>query len=271
MAFSTTSLRLVDTVSNRVSSTTGLQTGLLSTRRSGDALQLRPILGVQFDPSGAWRVGVVVRTPAATLHRSGEYSIDGTLQSGAASVGLSFFDPGASFTYKMPWEIQGGVGYVGKRAQAEVDVQAFTRIAPYSLLASDNSIIVYVDSGQGTTPSIQSRPFPGVTSSSRGFANVTIGGHYQLSPNRTYLLHAGFTTDLSPVGADDVVFDRVNLYGWTIGLSGEWNKLQFAAGFNLRSGSSNQTLVHDLISGETVTTTVKIKTAALIYSVAYQF
>ncbi|HUL72882.1 MAG TPA: hypothetical protein VLT86_07260 [Vicinamibacterales bacterium] len=271
LAFSLTSLRLVDTVSNRIGSATGLQTELLSTRRSGDAVQLRPILGVQFDPSAAWRLGLVVRTPAMTLHHSGEYSIDGTLQSGAASVGLSFFDSDASFTYKMPWEFQGGVGYVGKRAQAEVDVQAFTSISDYLLLASDQSVFVYADSGQGTPPTIQSRPFPGATTSARAFANVNVGGHYRFSPNRSYLLHAGFTTDLSPVGPDDAVFDQVDLYGWTIGLSGEWSKLQFAAGVNIRRGTSTQALVRDLVTGEVVTTTIEIRTAALIYSIAYQF
>src|SRR5215471_2058715 len=81
--FTVTNLRLVDTISDRVSSSTGLRTLLLTSRKSGSQLQLRPILGVQYDPSAGWHLGFIIRTPAASLHRSGQYSADGTLHAGA--------------------------------------------------------------------------------------------------------------------------------------------------------------------------------------------
>jgi hypothetical protein len=266
-----TNLRLVDTVSDRISNATGLRTLLLSTRKTGSTQLIRPIFGMQFDASEKWHAGVVVRTPAATLHRSGVYATDGTLQGGGASEGVSLFDDSATFTYKLPWEIQGGIGYVGKRVQAEFDVQGMTSISPYALLATSNPIIVYSDGGQGAPPSITTQPFNGLTSASRGIANVTAGGHYQLSASHSYLLHFGFTTDQSPVAQEDRVFDQVNLYGWTLGLSGKLAKLQFAAGFNMRRGTSDDILVRDLLSGQPVSTTIKIRTAALIYSLSYAF
>ena len=271
LAFSVVDLRLVDTASDRLSSATGLRTVLLSTRRSGDALQLRPILGFQYDPSDAWRVGIVVRTPAGTLHRSGVFAADGTVQNGASSQGLSFFDDSASFTYKMPWEIQGGVAYVRPRAQAEVDVQGFTSVSSYALLASSNPILTYSDAGQGTPPTIQTRPFTGFISASRAIANVAAGGHYQVSANHSYLVHVGFTTDRSPVASEDQVFDRVDMYGWTLGMSGKAAKLQFAAGINFRRGTSGDIHVHDLLTGEPVVTSLKTSTTALIYSLSYEF
>jgi hypothetical protein len=266
-----TSLELVDTVSDRVSSAADLRTLLLTARKSGSSQLLRPIFGVQFDPSAEWHVGLVVRTPAATLHRSGVYTTDGTLSGSGASEGLSVFDADATYTYKLPWEIQGGVGYVGKRAQFEVDVQGITSISAYTLLGTSNPIIIYKQPAPGAAPSITTQPFNGLTSAMRGVANVTAGGHYQLSPNHSYLLHFGYTTDRSPVADTDQVFDQVNLYGWTLGLSGKAAKLQFAAGINMRRGTSGDIHVRDLLSGQPLTTTINIKTTAFIYSLAYEF
>jgi hypothetical protein len=270
-AFSVTSLRLVDTVSDRVSSSTGLRTLLLSSRQSGSAFQFRPILGAQFDPSQSWRVGLVIRTPAATLYRSGKYATDGTLQNGATSEGLSIFDDEAEFSYKMPWEFQGGVAYIGKRAQAEFNVQQFTSVSSYTLLASNNPILTYSDAGQGGPPTIQSLPFAGLKSASNATTNYTVGGHYQLSADHSYELHAGFTTDHSPVATEDQVFEQIDLNSWTIGLSGKASKLQFAGGINFRRGESDEIRVRDLLNGQPVLTSLKIKTTAFIYSLSYQF
>lgn len=266
-----TDLQLVDSVSDRVSSATDLRTLLISARKSGSSQILRPLFGVQFDASDEWHAGMVVRTPGATLHRSGVYTADGTLSGTGASEGLSVFDADATYTYKLPWEIQGGIGYVGKRAQFEVDVQGITSISPYTLLATSNPLIIYKQAAPGATPSVTTQPFNGLTSAMRGVANVTAGGHVQLSPDHSYLLHFGYTTDRSPVADSDQVFDQVNLYGWTLGLSGKAAKLQFAAGINMRRGTSGEIRVRDLLSGQPVTTTISIKTTAFIYSLAYEF
>lgn len=270
LAFSLTSLRLVDTASDRVSGADGLSTALISSRREGNAFQLRPILGVQFDPSPKWKVGVVVRTPAATLYRSGQYAADATMNSGTASQGVTFFDTDAKYTDRLPWEIQGGVGYIGRRAQVEVDVQGFSGGSSYAVLASGQPILIYNATGAGA-PTITTQTFDGAISSPRAIANVTIGGHYQILERHSYLLHAGFTTDQSPVKTDDQIFDQVNLLGWTIGMSGEVAKLRFSAGINVRSGHTDDLFVRNLLTGERVTTTLKVHTTAFIYSVAYQF
>jgi len=269
--FSVTSLRLVDTVSDRIASGTGLRTLLLTSRKSGNSLQLRPVLGVQYDPSAGWHAGLVIRTPAATLHRSGQYSADGTLHVGANSRGLSIFDNEAEFTYKMPWEFQAGVAYIGKRAQAEVDVQQLTGLSSYVLLGSSNPMIIYSDDGQGGQPVVETRQFDGLHSGARPITNVAIGGHYQLFSDHSYKIHAGFTTDHSPVHASDQVFDQVDLNAWTIGVSGKASKLQFAAGLNFRRGESGDIHVRDLLDGEPILTSIKIKTTALIYSLSYEF
>ena len=271
LSFALTNLRLVDSISDRLSSGTGLTTALLTTRRSGSALQLRPIIGVQFDQSEKWQFGVVMRTPGATLYRSGVFALDGTYQNGAISQGASVFDSSATFTNKLPWEFQGGGAYVSPRVQVEVDLQAFTGGSSYAMLSTANPAILYSDSGQGMPPSITTQSYPGLFTSPRGIVNVAIGGHYQLIPNRSFLLHAGFTTDMSPVNADDQVFDQVDLYGWTIGLSGQAKKLQFAGGVNIRRGTTNNAVLRDLLTGAPVATSLSVHTTAFIYSLAYQF
>ena len=269
--FSVTSMRMVDSVSDRVSNGTGLRTLLLTSRKSGSSLQLRPVLGVQFDPSAGWHAGLVIRTPAATLHRSGQYSADGTLSLGAVSRGISIFDNEAEFTYKMPWEFQAGVAYIGNRAQAEFDVQQLTGLSQYVLLGSSNPVAIYSDDGLGGPPTVEQRPFDGLSSGARPITNYAVGGQYQLSANHSYKIHVGFTTDNSPVRSDDEVFDRVDLHAWTIGLSGKASRLQFAAGLNIRRGESGDIHVRDLLDGEPVLTSIKIKTTALIYSLSYEF
>src|SRR5688572_9649887 len=82
LVFAVTSMRMVDMVSDRAISSAGLRTLLLTSRKSGSSLQLRPVLGVQYDPSAGWHLGFVMKTPAANLYRSGQYSADGTLHSG---------------------------------------------------------------------------------------------------------------------------------------------------------------------------------------------
>jgi hypothetical protein len=84
-------------------------------------------------------------------------------------------------------------------------------------------------------------------------------------------LHFGTETDLSPVGAEDQVFTHVNLYGWTVGLSGTKGKFQFTGGLNYRNGTSDTVTLHDLETGEPVQSVVKIRTLGLIYALSYKF
>jgi hypothetical protein len=68
-----------------------------------------------------------------------------------------------------------------------------------------------------------------------------------------------------------MVFNKVDLTSWTIGMSGSFGKLQFAAGVNRRSGTSNDVTLRNLLSGQAVQTSVDVRTLGLIYAVSYQF
>jgi hypothetical protein len=268
--FSLTNLRLVQSASDRIASSTGLQSVLVSGRSSASALGLRAQGGAQYDHDH-WRFGMAVRTPGLKLHRSGVVTIDGVLDAGKSGLGSSLFDVNPTVEYHLPWEFQGGAAVVASRFEFEVDVQAFTPIAAYPLISSANPVLVYADAGTGTAPSVTSRPFGGLISESDGVVNVGAGGHVRLLENRKLLLHGGVASNRSPVGAADVVFNKVDLVTWSIGLSGTLGKLQFAAGLNHQGGSVDNITLRNLLNGEVVNSSIDLHTNGLIYSIAYQF
>jgi hypothetical protein len=269
-AFALVDLRLVQGISDRIADAAGLRTLLVAARASGSALQIRAQGGVQYDAQHI-RFGAAIRTPGLTIRREGTVTLDGTLDLGQASLGASLFDGKARFEYHLPWELQGGVAYVGDLLEFEADVQGYTPIAAYSLLATDRPTLIYGDAGTEGPASVISRPFDGLTSASDGVVNVAVGGHFRPWRQRDFRVHGGFATSRSPVGAADQVFNKVDLSSWSAGVSGTVAKLQFTVGVNYRVGVSSDVLVRNLLNGAPLLTKVDVRTAGLVYSLAYQF
>jgi hypothetical protein len=270
LAFSLMSLRLVESASDRLADSTGLKTLLVTGRASGSALQVRSQAGVQYDTS-QFRFGAAIRTPGLTLHRSGTVTLDGTLDSGPGSLGASVFDPNATFEHHLPWEFQGGAAWVRSRMEAELDVQAYSSISAYPMLSTSQPTLIYSDAGANQPPTIVSQPFGGLTTASNAIADVSAGGHFRLMNDRDLRVHAGFGTNHSPVGSQDVVFSKVDLLTWSLGMSGSLGKFQFAAGFNHQSGTANDITVRNLLNGQVVHTAMDVKMSGFIYSIGYQF
>ena len=190
LAFSLMSLRQVQSASDRLADSTGLRSLLVASRTSGSAFQVRAQGGVQYD-TARWRFGGAMRTPGLTLHKSGVVTLDGLLDTGGASLGASVFDPDADFEYHLPWEFQGGAAWVSDRIELEVDLQAYTSVDAYSMLATGQPVLIYGDAGVNRPPTVISQPFPGLTSASNGLVNVSVGGHIRLIEGRDMRLHAG--------------------------------------------------------------------------------
>lgn len=270
LAFSLMNVRLVQSASDRIGNAAGLRSLLVASRTSGSALQLRSQAGVQYDTS-RWRFGAAIRTPGLTFHRSGVVTLDGLLDNGTASLGASVFDPEADFEYHLPWEFQGGAAWVRDRIELEVNLQAYSSIDAYSMLSTDQPVLVYGDAGANRPPTVISQPFPGVTSASDGVVNVSAGGHIRPLRGRDLRVHAGIGGNQSPVGAEDIVFSKVDLVTWTIGLSGSLGRFQFSAGFNHQSGSADDVVLRNLLNGQVVQSTIDVGMTGFIYSLAYQF
>jgi len=270
LAFSMMNLRLVQSASDRIGDSAGLRSLLVASRASGSALQLRSQAGVQYDTT-RWRFGAAIRTPGLTLHRSGVVTFDGLLDNGTASLGASLFDPEADFEYHLPWEFQGGAAWVRDRMELEVNLQAYSSIDAYSMLSTSQPVLVYGDAGTNRPPTVISQPFAGLTSVSNGVVNVSVGGHIRPMRDRDLRVHAGVGSNQSPVGAEDVVFSKVDLLTWTLGVSGSLGKFQFAAGFNHQSGSADDITLRNLLNGQVVRSAIDVGMTGFIYSLAYQF
>jgi len=132
-------------------------------------------------------------------------------------------------------------------------------------------VLVYGDAGANRPPSVISQPFAGLTSASDGVVNVSAGGHVRLMTNRDLRVHAGVGSNQSAVGAEDVVFNHVDLVTWTLGLSGSLGKFQFAAGFNHQSGNADDVILRNLLNGQVLRSTIDVGMTGFIYSLAYQF
>jgi hypothetical protein len=270
LAFSVMSLRQVQSASDRIADSTGLRSLLVTSRASGSAIQLQAQAGAQYDTS-QFRFGAALRTPGATIHRSGGVTLDGVLDAGASSLGASVFDADAAFEYHLPWEFQGGAAWVRDRVELELDLQAYSSIGAYPMLSTPNPTVIYGDAGNNQPPAILTQPFPGLTSQSDGVVDVSAGGHVKVMKNRDMRIHVGIGSSQSPVGSKDTVFSKVDLLTWTIGVSGSFAKFQFAAGFNHQSGTANDITLRNLLNGRVVQTSMDVSMTGFIYSLAYQF
>jgi hypothetical protein len=270
LAFSMMDLRLVQSASDRIADASGLRSLLVAARASGSAMQLRTQGGAQYD-TGPWRLGGAFRSPGLTFHNSGSAMLDGVLSAQPGSLGASMFDPDARLEYHLPWEFQGGAAFVRPRVELEVDLHGYTPIGAYQLLSSDQPLLLYADGGANAPPVVTSRPFAGLTSESDGIVNVGAGGHLRLLKDRDFRIHAGIGSNRSPVAPSDVVFSKVDLTTWSIGVSGSFRKFQFSAGVNHQNGSADDVTLRNLLNGREVHSPIDIRLVGFIYSLAYQF
>jgi hypothetical protein len=268
-AFSLMSLRLVQSASDRVADPASLRSLLVSARASGSALQLRTQGGAQYD-GGTWRLGGVFRSPGLTLHKSGSLVFDGVLAGEPESAGASIFDPDARLEYHLPWEFQAGAAFVRPRVELEVDVLAYTSIDAYHLLSSDQPVRLYTDAGNAP-PAMVTRPFVGLTVASKGLANVAVGGHVRPFSQRDLRIHAGVSSNGSPVAPEDTVFSRIDLTTWSLGASGTLKKFSFAVGFNRQTGKADEVRLQHLLTNQELRSRVDVHIVGFIYSLAYQF
>jgi hypothetical protein len=267
-----TSINSNQIISDRINAPDGNRTLLFASRASGSIDAVRAIFGAQYAPTSAIRLGVVTRTPGLKYGRSGSVSLDSTLDGGGPSIGASVFDDSATFTFKLPYELAGGIAVVGKRVQAEFDIKGYSSIDPYPLLSSGQPLTIFTDPGNGTRGTTENRPFPSIMTSSHSVTNYMGGGHVLVLESPIPLtVHGGIGTDFSPVPSEDqTVFDQVDFKVYTIGLSGSVGKFSFALGANSRKGSSQNLVLKNLITGP-VQTSLQIKTIGITYSLNYKF
>ena len=137
-------------------------------------------------------------------------------------------------------------------------------IDEYTFLGSGQS----VRSESGGT--VTAAAFEDVRVSAEPVVNFAIGGRVDLSPR--WKLHAGAYTDFSPAPEEGMVFDQVDLYGLTLGVSFEVRRNTYwVIGLNYLHGSRGDLPVRDLATGALVPTDVAINTIGAVLGTTLEF
>ena len=266
LAGANTTLRAVGSVSDLLTAPTGLEAVQTSRRINGSVTQIRAAAGVQYQMTPEILLGSVVRSPGVTLFRSGDYSFDGQAAAGGESASVTFFDPGIRFDYKLPFQIGVGAAMALQRFELELDATLSTGHSSYDFLRTERQATFIFDDGLGGPPVVSRLPVAAVQAETDTVVNFAFGGYYALTADKVWKLHFGFNTDFSPVGDDDEFFTKVDLYGLTLGISGETRHFVASIGANYSFGNANSAPLAELLDSD-----IDLNAIALIYSLAYRF
>ena len=258
-------------IADQLTTATGL--GALNVNAIGNlsVSHLRATLATQIELTPSVHLGLVMRTPGIGITATGSASLEGLARVGAATATTTFFDPAAGVEYRLPFEFKGGVAWLGKRAQIEADVLAFSGTGQYQLVETVNTVTTITDSGQGTTPITVEQPYVSPTVDARSVINVAVGGQYRLTESGAWALHGGYATDRSPVGANDTAFTKVNLQKLTVGMSARTSMFLGSLGLQYLNGRSDSLILGTVPDGSTISTRFKVSSFGVVYSLAVLF
>ena len=193
-------------------------------------------VGAQWDITDRLVAGMSLRTPTAKILSTGSLSYQSTAIQGTTSSQSYFRDSNASFSYKLPLDLNFGLAWREKRFDVEVDVRFHSGISPYTMLGSEEGVTNVATDASGAITTTTT-PFPGITYGAHQVWNVALGGRYSL--DESWSLHGGFYSDLAPADEDTgTIFRTVNLYGLTTGAKLKGTNLSGSLGIGLGWGKS---------------------------------
>jgi hypothetical protein len=259
------------TVSDQYQTASGLGATEIQAHGYAWTWHFRMSVGAQYDVRPGVRVGAVMRTPGVQIFSGGSFNHEGLSKVGATTTTASFFDPEPSTHYKLPFEFKAGATWIRSRAQVEVDLLTYAGGGSYEAFQTTQPWTIITDSGTGGAATVQQRPFDVSMVDSRAVVNVAVGGQVQLTSSGSWKLHAGYATDRSPVGPNDTSFTKVHMQAVTIGVSARMSFLLGSVGVRYASGLSGDVPLRQLQDGQTLTTTLKVSTIGMVYSVSLRF
>jgi hypothetical protein len=232
----------------------------------GSAWLVRGTLGLQWDVTPKLSLGVMAQTATARLWGSTFYSDQVTTAFGDGFETLNFRDPDARFEYKLPFLLSGGAALKLGKVQLEADVRWYSSVDQFDMYSSDSTgfALRQMDGGLPQTSEVELAPVTMIFSS---VVNLSIGASIPIAKN--WQLHAGFSTDESPLPDTNQLFRKVSLIGATAGVSFQISKVSGALGIGFQSGKSPTTVIG--IAPTTLDTKLTVKTFQLLYSLAYTF
>jgi hypothetical protein len=251
--------------SDRVTTPTAASVADLDFSADGQVWHLIPTVGLQWDVTPSIAFGTRVSAPGMRVLGSSRMRFQKSRYSNVEVRDLIFADPEVTLDYKQPLEADLGVAFDVFRGELEIDVHYFGALDPYALYASDLPGRLTVDSGAG--PNVTSVPFTTTTNSARSVVNFAIGGSRPLS--RMIRIHAGFSTDQSPVNQNESMFRAVNLKRFTAGFSVTGARLSGSLGFAYSAGSGTRQTLGSTEGGQQTTTQLNVKAAHLLFALSY--
>ncbi len=267
--FPYTSLSNTGELSGEITTATTSRATLRTLAVTGSTLKVRGTVGLQWDPLGWLKLGVLVRSPGLNIKSGGslQYEALTTLTNGTRQV--FFQDAGAEFQYKLPLEAGLGAAVEFGPVAIEVDLRWHDGTDTYALYSS-TEVGRVVDTTTGT-PVTSDFAFPGVSYRARQTWNGSIGAHVALSQN--FVISAGSYLDYSPVDpAVGKAFRQVNVWGVRAGVSFRIDKLAAAVGGGWERGTGTDNLFPPAglpVPEEAADLT--LNTFTLLFSVSYRF
>jgi len=218
---------------------------------------------VQWEPSPIWRVGALLRFPAIRIESSGEMAFDRVRVVGQDSSSTFFRDGDATFTFPSVVAVDLGLGLRLKKVSLEADVRLQSGGGREAIFRSSQLVTEVTTTGSDTVT--QQTPFPDLTYKPRFVTNVAVGGAVQVGEG--WAVHAGFFTDLSPVGSQsDLIFTKVNIFGVTAGVSFTIGPLSGSLGGAFSWGHSSSQLLGQELSTQAVSTGLTVHAFSILYS-----
>lgn len=240
----------------------------------------RTIIQARFALAASWRatdriaIGAQLRSPTLLIHGSRDARLDELTVTNAGTPAALITNSsgrleGGDADLKRPFEAALGVSYSGDRWSLEADINVRTAISTYKT-NHDGVLIRTTEIDAVGNITEDEYVFPGGETTERAVINGAIGGSYRL--NAAFALHTGFFTDRSSVDNSSSIYQKINLYGFTIGVSytGEHSSVSLGGAYSW-SNKANAGDAFDPYSGTGQPTSVQVSILGAALGAKYFF
>jgi long-subunit fatty acid transport protein len=269
LGYAITSLNQRASLSDRLVEAAGAQTALRSLETDGTTGGLLVTGGVQVDLASNVHLGATITSPGLRVSGGSLVVYQFTTFAGDGSRDLSFRDDDAQFDYRFPLKATVGAAVEFGKAQLEADLRYHGSRDTYTIFSSEVPATIITTDASGV-PTVTEASFAPIIEDTKAVYNLAIGGHYAFSP--AFRAHAGFFTDDSPVdNAETSLFRKLDLTGFSGGVSFGAGRLQASVGLSTSRGTSEERQIGPSLGGFTSLTRIKVTTYNLLYAISFAF
>ncbi len=227
-------------------------------------------LGAYYGFAENWESALIVRLPGIKLSATGDYD-EHELRTGDALApdyyASDSHDAGIEADWKIPLELTAGIAFNGDKFDAEIDLSYHAGTGTYDVLPAG---LYALRQGplSGLVSSTAARD--PLTTTGDSILNVAFGCRYEI--NEKYRLHAGFRTCKSHVEATaaEDIFQSIDLYMVTFGLSTQTSNTFTSLGIALGFGSTDHFTLQDVASGNPVGGSLEVSTTSFFIGASFK-